>query len=1613
MVALAGKPKKQTQIHMAKRNKTKFASKSRKSALRVEALEQRRLLAAVSGAGTEVGSDIHHPNGNVYDQVLMTGSSVTIQNDVMKDPNNGDITRVSFLDLSGDIVQAEFSGHGTLTITLDDYSGPATPDNYNQDVQYVKGLASFTISGSDETTNFNVFTVGSATAVNQALFDDTHTGGDHWADVQRLTIVANPAQPNGSTFGSIFAGNAHFGGDSGVVGIAAANVHVQGIVRIGNIDAENSAVPTLVFGAASQFGSVYVNGGDLLSGNGNAINNVGGSGLQNPYVYDINFVAGAGSDGTVVAASHLKPGVTFQGPIGFVSTLDSSTSIDITGHSQSWLDDTFAGRTFTQDLTITGNLASGLTISAAAFRGNVEFTGDIAGNIILTDANASALPIAAFGGDVTFDGDVSGTIGAEGFGGAVTIDGDFSGSLWADVIASTGTAVLGSVGDVSVMGDFSGSIWSDVGIGDIYVGGDLTNLGGWSFYTAGTGGKYAGDIGNITVMGDVDQVGGFLDIAGGGTFGNVTVNGGGTLVNNVIGQFVVNQLTGNETHTGTITIADDTSLVFKGDWINSGSGTVGAVTITGADNNYFDLSGTISGGSVDQVTISGFHNIYIYSSITAVATHGEVAGVTITGSASTEDTSSSIRVYGGGDISGDTVGAITIGFDDADVGNSYVRLDGASWTATKSIGDVTVSGGRVDVLNMGIVAENFSNHVTSLGNVSITATYGDLYIDNSFIGAAFYNGDTFKGGAVGDISLSAYGDLTVTSEVEIAGATINSVSLDAGNDLTAALDIWATDTIGAVSVVSGGDMYIQNDFNVSEGYFDYLESNLTLSVDSVTFTAGGNLWNQGSVRADTVGDLTMTSTGGYVEGDFWVYTDTSLGAVSISADDYVDMWGSFTSAGSIDSISMTSTYSSVTQDAYIGADTIGAVTLSAYYDVNINNNIYAATSIASVTATSSYGDVNLNDDIYSAGSIGSVSFTAYNDVTIDNNDGIWAADLGPVTFDAGDDIWMDNYSFIHGDTLGDVTFTAGDHVGIYYGAWISADTAHDISITGSTVYLGGHGDYADYYDYSASGINVGTVNDITITADFTYLSYSSHIYADTAGVITVDGDVFAFAYDGYGDNIKVGTADLIQFTGGDAAFEAYDGDHNIVVTDSIGGIHFAGDSTYFEGYGIIDAKHATIDGSGSAGGVALEFTNLVVYNDVSGSEASEGVIQTHIVSGSTVFNGNTDLAYDGSDAIFWVADDHTAAHDTIGNITFNGTVSGVDGGLDIVASKIGNITIQAALDTTDSVLVTNLNVFAGNHTAWDYYGYYENAAYQTGETLARDGSNLTDYTIGAITVQDTGTDHFAGTSLFAGGGAASSFDAVGGVGAVSLLGRSASLGSSVLQSSLFADAAGSLRITAGVFGSADNALNAVYAGGFDFDGIGDTIHGVAGIGTVVDTTDYNDNSDFTELVPLAGAPWTLAQARELDSDFLSGSEAAVHIGNITITAASVTPAGLVNIDTVHNATGLHVMAAVDGNDETASTLDSDLAGAFGTIFIKSDYGNVLSMQDGDGQVYTAGDLNADPTAFNSPGYFIGTSFGKIQATNLSLASGDQLIIGNDSTATDTEADPDEFVVIVV
>jgi len=247
----------------------------------------------VAGGAAEVGSNIVYPLPpyNTYDQVVMNGRTATIKADANQ------ITRVSFLDLTDDIVQVEFSGAGTLSLTLDNLSGPMLAKKYNQpDVQYMKGHASMVISGADETTNLTIFSVGKITAVNQNLFSSGNTY-DGVADVGSVIILSE----NGK-FGGLRTANASYSAAKGIAGVCAPGVQFTGPIYVGDISAADAATPMLVVGSVEE---AQITGDSLAQVNGRAVQVNG--------LAQLRFVDGMKSDGQRLSAQQIHASLQQDG----------------------------------------------------------------------------------------------------------------------------------------------------------------------------------------------------------------------------------------------------------------------------------------------------------------------------------------------------------------------------------------------------------------------------------------------------------------------------------------------------------------------------------------------------------------------------------------------------------------------------------------------------------------------------------------------------------------------------------------------------------------------------------------------------------------------------------------------------------------------------------------------------------------------------------------------------------------------------------------------------------------------------------------------------------------------------------------------------------------------------------------------------------------------------------------------------------------------------------------------------------------------------------------------------------------------------------------------------
>ena len=555
--------------------------------------------------------------------------------------------------------------------------------------------------GSDASTYISVFSVGPDND-----FPDGVTGvaGDGVADITRLIITADPSNPFGSNFNSIFMANARFTGSTGIVGISAVNINVQGAVQIGDINASDSGVPTLLFGAASQFGTVQVSGGSLEQDNGIPINDGGFT--------SVNFVNSTDSDGDSTLGSVFAGAfrtVEDGGPaIPTVTLIDEDQTFDLTSKTQGQIDDFFLGRNFLGNVTVIGDLIDPYTIEAESFRGDLTFTGDVFGSLVKADiiVNGNIDGTLTFLGDVdsrtkiTVEGEVNDVVvgtseNSANFDGelkanniglgteTVTIWGDFGGFLTTDADDSgeyTEDSDEGKIGNINVHGNFSGNVEGVLGIGNVWVGGNLTTSDGDAFETDGGPNRYA-DIGNITIEGDVLQTSGdFLSIDENGNFGDIVIMGGGGGRIRVENIHVHGDVAPGIGTTGSITITStgvdlDDGGENEGEiWIEdidiSGNGNLGDITVTGSgtDNSRIYLDEDIeAAGGEDEI--------------------GSIGNITFT-------SANHIEIGGSGNIQGDSVGNITFETKNGLTDPSTILIGRGIVARSGNIGNIILDAGN-------------------------------------------------------------------------------------------------------------------------------------------------------------------------------------------------------------------------------------------------------------------------------------------------------------------------------------------------------------------------------------------------------------------------------------------------------------------------------------------------------------------------------------------------------------------------------------------------------------------------------------------------------------------------------------------------------------------------------------------------------------------------------------------------------------------------------------------------------------------------------------------------------------------------------------------------------
>jgi hypothetical protein len=856
---------------MSKRNK-KF--RSNRSAFKLEALEQRQLLATiVAGSGTEVGADIKDGRtGSVYDQILMGGSTVTVTADA------GQTTRVDFLDMDGDIVRAEFTGAGQLNISLATPTGAAvtavTADKYAiTSPKYVQGVASFTITGSDATTSFTTTSLGQTTAfqglLNPIFANGVKTGGNNTANVSRLIIVGdstNLVNGSGTAFGTINAANAVFSDTSGVTGVYApyTSFKTGSTITVGDVIAAGSATGVLQVGTFSDVKTITVAGGLLKAA----------TGATNTKITDLNITKVISQTGTNTNAVSV-PTQTIDTAANFSTTLANSNVTYTSGVGTTTID----GATVTQteldthktkyltDVVINNGLRAGLVFRALQFS-NLTINGNLAGIITTDTDDANDSDTAEQGiGNVTVTGDIldGGYIESATSIGNVSVTGKVTHTTTAPTAVISGVPTANAPGVISTIGrsGFSGSI------GTVTFGNDVSVTAAETLITANkSAGSTTGGIGNITgtnltastgastlaLIGSSGTTGSIGTLAFTGDVSITSTAGSAISSGRAIGAITAKSLTLNTATAGSITTTQT-------------SGTIGNITTTGG--NLTLTQGDIkSTASIGNIWVSTTGNLVVNDAISAATNIGNItvdSGSFTSGAAGDITTTSgnigNITLKAAGDLTnaGDIIAAVgNIG--DISIASSTASAINATIKATAnagvggSIGNVLVTAGPLSLGAGGVVTA-----AVKIGNVTVTA--GDLTIAAGG-GYSAVNTGSFEGTSIGNVTVSAGKIVGATGNIEFQANKIGNVVVTGKvatvNLLSDAIFSAKGTTQATALTASIGNITLDNSLNVTNGVVS-IGAAVAAAANNVGtgFSSTGNIGNV-SITTATNGLVTAT-----------------------------------------------------------------------------------------------------------------------------------------------------------------------------------------------------------------------------------------------------------------------------------------------------------------------------------------------------------------------------------------------------------------------------------------------------------------------------------------------------------------------------------------------------------------------------------------------------------------------------------------------------------------------------------------------------------------------------------------------------------------------------------
>ena len=363
-----------------------------------------------------------------------------------------------------------------------------------------------------------------------------------------------------------------------------------------------------------------------------------------------------------------------------------------------------------------------------------------------------------------------------------------------------------------------------------------------------------------------------------------------TVTNNAVNQFTVDAVTGNASHSGTLTAG---GVIYGTSGLNINSG---KLTIDSSGNVV--LKGSLTFGT--NLVIDSVGNI------NSAASLGVIGNATIAGVLNAS-------------------GGMKIGSTLIDSSGNVSAVPSFASTGTGTFGGMLTANNGITVNGKQIIDSQGNILAGALANVSSVATFSTIDVvgtslfngNVSILGATTHTGTTSHTGAVyagsGALSIDTVGNIVTTGNLNAGVATVSSLNASSANVASGKFIVDNSGNVGIGSAASGAalDVYGANSRIRMRGYGGIEWNSSGGAVPSASIIYDGTKMNLFSSSSSTIPKLTMDNS------NFTFYSNPT--ASSLTSENYIMLTplGILTVAGSYN-VNVAQTGSTVTLTAQTG-----------------------------------------------------------------------------------------------------------------------------------------------------------------------------------------------------------------------------------------------------------------------------------------------------------------------------------------------------------------------------------------------------------------------------------------------------------------------------------------------------------------------------------------------------------------------------------------------------------------------------------------------------------------------------------------------------------------------